>query len=79
MTKIIVYAAIAIAVLGAIGVYSAKLYNDGIQAERQAQLTKAVKLVKERDALNVKVKTATPADICSRLGGKWLPDTNECG
>jgi hypothetical protein len=58
---------------------AAKLYNDGIQAERQAQLTKAVKLVKERDALNVQIKTATPADVCRRLGGKWLPDTNECG
>lgn len=79
MTKLIVYAAVAIAVLGTIGGFAAKFYNDGIQAERQAQLTKAVKLVKERDALDVKVKTATPADVCRRLGGKWLPDTNECG
>lgn len=56
-----------------------KVYSIGVQSERTEQLTKAVKLVKERDALNVQIKTATPADVCRRLGGKWLPDTNECG
>jgi hypothetical protein len=79
MTKIIFYAAVAVVILAAITGIAAKLYNNGIQAERTAQLTKAVKLVKERDALNVQVKTATAADVCRRLGGKWLPDTNECG
>lgn len=76
MTKIIVYAAVAIAVLGAIGAYSAKLYNDGIQAERQAQLKKSIELVKERDKLDTTLRNATAADICRRLGGKTV--NGEC-
>lgn len=55
------------------------VYRSGIQAERTAALTKGVELVKERDKLNVQVRSATGADICRRLGGQWLPDTNECG
>lgn len=56
-----------------------KVYSIGVQSERSASLTKGVELVKERDKLNVQVRTATGADICRRLGGQWLPDTNECG
>lgn len=76
MTKIIMYAALAIAILGGIGGFAAKLYNDGIQAERTAQLTKAVKLVKQRDALDAKIKTASSEDVCRILGGKTV--NGEC-
>lgn len=60
----------------ALVVYGAKLVRD---AERAAQLKRAVELVVERDKIDAKLKTASPADICRRLGGVWLPDENECG
>jgi len=78
MTNLITYISALIVVLGILGGIAVKLYNDGVQAERQAALTKGVELVKERDKLDVRTRTATDADICRRLGGKWLPGTNEC-
>jgi hypothetical protein len=76
MTKLIIYAAIAVVVLGAIGGFAAKLYNDGVQAERQAQLKKSIELVKERDKLDITLRNATAEDICRRLGGKTV--NGEC-
>lgn len=76
MTKYLIIGVAAFAILSGL-VF--KIYSMGVQAERTASLTKAVKLVKERDSLNVQTKNATPADVCRRLGGTWLPDTNECG
>lgn len=55
------------------------LSNIIIQAERAKVLQAGVELVKERDKIDAKLKTAAPADICRRLGGRWLPDENECG
>jgi hypothetical protein len=79
MTKIIIIVACVVVALGILTAGVAQVYKAGQDQVRAETLTKAVKLVKERDALNVKVKTATPADVCGRLGGKWMPDTNECG
>lgn len=76
--NIIMPAVLGVIVLICIGGAAKVVYDNGVQAERTAQLTKATALVHERDQLNVQVRTATPADICNRLGGKWLPDTNEC-
>jgi hypothetical protein len=79
MTKLIIIGVIALAALGAIGGIAAKIYSAGRQAERTAALTKGVELVKERDKLDVQIRTATPADICARLGGRWVPDNGgEC-
>ena len=72
-TVAVAFAATAFCALVAYGV---SLVRD---AERAAQLKRAVELVVERDKIDAKLKTATPADICRRLGGVWLPDENECG
>jgi hypothetical protein len=77
MIKLIIIGIIALATLGALGGIAAKIYNDGRQAERTAALTKGVELVKERDQLNVQVRTATARDICSRLGGV-MSDDGQC-
>jgi hypothetical protein len=75
MIRIILIVGGIVIVLGAF----AAVYQHGVEAERAATLAKGIALVKERDKLNVQVRTATDRDICARLGGRWLPDTNECG
>ena len=55
------------------------LSNIIIQAERAKVLQAGVELVKERDKIDAKNKKATDADICHRLGGKWVPDEARCG
>lgn len=74
---VIIFVCIALVVLIIPGL-AASIYIRGIQDERTKALTKGVELVKERDELNVQVRTATPADICRRLDGKWVPESNEC-
>lgn len=44
--------------------------DEGREAARAETLKKGVELVQERDKLNVRVRTATAADICARLGGR---------
>jgi len=79
MTRIIIILA-AVLAIGAGGYLAAKrLYDAGREAERAETLKRAMELVIERDKIDADLKTASPADICHRLGGRWLPDENECG
>lgn len=64
--------------LSLIGVGVIWLSNLIIQTERAKVLQAGVELVKERDKIDAKLKTATPADICRRLGGVPNKATGEC-
>jgi hypothetical protein len=52
--------------------------NEGRDAERTAALQKSMELIKERGKTNAEIGKLTPADICRRLGGVWVPDNNLC-
>jgi len=78
MNKLIIIISGGIVVIGLLTLGVAQVYKAGQEQARAESLTKAVELVKERDALNAKVKTATPESVCGLLGGRWVPDTNEC-
>lgn len=73
------YILAVIVLLSVLGAGTLWLTNIIIKAERAKTLERAVELVVERDKIDAKIKTATPRDICVRLGGHWLPDENECG
>ena len=76
--KIIALVVGTVIVAGLISLGLKSIYDAGHQAARVETLEKAVDLVQERDKLNVKVRNATAADICRRLGGRMLED-GECG
>lgn len=80
MQTIIMYVVGAI-VLGG-GALGWLAYHDAqvLKTERAAVRSEAVKLVVKRDKIDAKKKTATPADVCRVLGGKWVPDApTPCG
>jgi hypothetical protein len=72
------YILAVIVLLSILGAGTLWLTNIIIKAERAKTLERAVELVVERDKINAKLKTATPSDICARLGGRMLED-GECG
>jgi hypothetical protein len=76
MMKYILAGILGLSLLGA-GVLW--ITNMAVQAERAKVLERATELVVERDKIDAKLKTATPGDVCRALGGRWLPDENECG
>jgi hypothetical protein len=92
MTTKIVITLVAMAAIGSAITYGIKSLHDygraqkdaGYQEARTDALTRGVELVKERDNLNANVKrTATHADVCARLGGKWVSvngdkETGDC-
>jgi hypothetical protein len=52
--------------------------NEGRDEERTAALQKSMELIKERGKTNAEIGKLTPADICRRLGGVWVPENNLC-
>lgn len=52
--------------------------NEGRDAERTAALQKSMELIKERGKTNAEIGKLSPADICRRLGGVWVPENNLC-
>lgn len=76
MIKYAAFAVVAVIAitLGAIAIrsWAEAERNAAVEAERRARLADAVELVKERDKLTTTLRTATPADICNRLGGKTI-------
>jgi hypothetical protein len=76
MTKYVIYGLAAI-VLISLGTFAMQSWKNAerdaaVEAERRARLADAVELIKERDKLTTTLRTATPADICNRLGGKTI-------
>jgi hypothetical protein len=52
--------------------------SEGRNEERTAALQKSMELIKERGKTNAEIGKLTPADICRRLGGVWVPGNNLC-
>lgn len=52
--------------------------NDGRDAERTAALQRSMDLIRERGKTNAEIGKLSPADICRRLGGVWVPGDNLC-
>lgn len=52
--------------------------SEGRDEERTAALQRSMELIKERGKTNAEIGKLTPADICRRLGGVWVPENDRC-
>lgn len=52
--------------------------SEGRDAERTAALQRSMDLIRERGKTNAEIGKLSPADICRRLGGVWVPSDNLC-
>lgn len=53
-------------------------YQAGRNAERTAALTKSVEVLRERNAVDGKVKGMDSGSLCRALGGEWVPEDGTC-
>lgn len=77
MNKIIILAALGISLVAAGTLVVAKVYQNGRQAERAAQLQESMELIKERSKTNVEIKNMDDPALCRAIGGQWVHDNCE--
>ena len=53
-------------------------FRAGRAAERQAVLARSIDLLRERNAVDEKIRQLDAAGLCRALGGRWVPDEDAC-
>ncbi|GLQ36768.1 hypothetical protein GCM10007908_03880 [Rhizobium albus] len=53
-------------------------HERGREAERAAALERSMDLIRKRSATNDKIGRMSDGELCSALGGRWVPDEAVC-
>ncbi|VVT32956.1 conserved hypothetical protein [Rhizobium sp. EC-SD404] len=53
-------------------------YERGREAERAAALERSMDLIRERNATDEEIGRLSDAELCSALGGLWVPERSIC-
>lgn len=53
-------------------------HERGREAERAAALERSMDLIRERSATNEQIGRMSDGELCSALGGRWVPDEAIC-
>lgn len=53
-------------------------YQRGAASERTAILMRSVEVLRERNRVDEQARNMDSPELCGALGGKWLPEDNDC-
>lgn len=53
-------------------------HERGREAERAAALERSMDLIRERNATDEQIGRMSDGELCSALGGRWVPDAAIC-
>jgi hypothetical protein len=52
--------------------------QEGMELERAAVNARAMRIIQERSRLNEEIGRMSLSELCTELGGVWMPEDGEC-